>query len=353
MTDATFAFGGNYYYNIVTGSAAGGGSFGDFHARFPAGASIGAGEYQTIAMDGTGFHSAYGFPATYELFDTNGAADMREALAGSINGQGGLSDGGEFVVLYEWDDESDLVRDVDYAVWGDKDEAVDKTGVSIDGPDPDGDASTYLADTAISAQAAIASGAHSSGNSFQRLDLVEGVEGTESGTGGNGILDDDETSENLDETWLTAVVSPGSPYEPPPPPDEVCGDPFTSAHAIQGSGFSSPLSGAVAEFLSYEGEFEGVGGPADGIASTDVGVSETGSTLAGSSLQLTGNGVESDDFVWGGPISETRGSINSGQMFAGFPGVRGRAVDQRVPLRQCQYLMWESSSRLPGRQASI
>jgi len=50
LTDATFAGGGTYYYNIVTGSNAGGGSFGDFHARFPDGASIGAGEFQTVAL---------------------------------------------------------------------------------------------------------------------------------------------------------------------------------------------------------------------------------------------------------------------------------------------------------------
>ena len=53
LTDATFAPGGDFYYNIVTGSDAGGGGFGDFHARFPAGASIGPGEYQTVALNGS------------------------------------------------------------------------------------------------------------------------------------------------------------------------------------------------------------------------------------------------------------------------------------------------------------
>ncbi len=41
LTDATFAGGNVFYYNIVTGSDAGGGGFGDFHARFPDGAQIG------------------------------------------------------------------------------------------------------------------------------------------------------------------------------------------------------------------------------------------------------------------------------------------------------------------------
>ena len=43
LTDATFAGGGTFYYNIVTGTNAGGGGFSDFHARFPDGASIGPG----------------------------------------------------------------------------------------------------------------------------------------------------------------------------------------------------------------------------------------------------------------------------------------------------------------------
>ena len=53
LTDATFAGGGTYYYNIVTGANAGGGGFGDFHARFPDGASIAPGEFQTVSMAGS------------------------------------------------------------------------------------------------------------------------------------------------------------------------------------------------------------------------------------------------------------------------------------------------------------
>ena len=35
-------------------------------------------------------------------------------------------------------------------------------------------------------------------------------------------------------------------------------------------------SGAVMQFLSYEGTLTAVGGPADGLTSTDIGVSEGG-----------------------------------------------------------------------------
>ena len=47
---------------------------------------------------------------------------------------------GEVVILYTWDGASDLVQDIDYAVWGDKVEGVDKSGVGVDGPDADADA---------------------------------------------------------------------------------------------------------------------------------------------------------------------------------------------------------------------
>jgi DNA/RNA endonuclease G (NUC1) len=44
-------------------------------------------------------------------------------------------------------------------------------------------------------------------------------------------------------------------------------------------------NGVLVEFLSYEGTFTGVGGPANGVMSTDIGVSQNGSEALGSSLQ--------------------------------------------------------------------
>src|SRR5687767_5921288 len=46
--------------------------------------------------------------------------------------------------------------------------------------------------------------------------------------------------------------------------------------------------GIVIEFLSYGGSFTAVGGPANGVASTDIGVTETSTTPAGQSLQRNG-----------------------------------------------------------------
>jgi hypothetical protein len=211
ITDATFAGSGTFYYNIVTGADAGGGAFGDFNARFPDGASIAPGEFQTLAVTGSvGFETTYGFPPTYELFEDEAAPDavpdMREALTGSVAGQGGLTNGGEVAILYFWDGVSDLVTDVDYFVWGDKDEAVDKTGIAIDGPDPDSDPSAYLPDTAIAAQDVGSAGAHGDGSGFVRDDFSEG---TQAATGGNGVGGSDQTSENLSVTWIIAEATPG------------------------------------------------------------------------------------------------------------------------------------------------
>ncbi|MBE9137900.1 endonuclease/exonuclease/phosphatase family protein [Nodosilinea sp. LEGE 07088] len=63
------------------------------------------------------------------------------------------------------------------------------------------------------------------------------------------------------------------------------------------------VAGNVVEFLSYEGEFTATDGPAAGLTSTDIGVSETGSEPAGQSLQRL-NGT------WTGPASATKGSVN-------------------------------------------
>src|SRR5690606_40100103 len=56
--------------------------------------------------------------------------------------------------------------------------------------------------------------------------------------------------------------------------------------------------GEVIQFLSYEGSFTAVGGPADGMTSEDIGISESGSTPVGNSLQLTGTGLRYTDFTW-------------------------------------------------------
>ncbi len=76
-------------------------------------------------------------------------------------------------------------------------------------------------------------------------------------------------------------------------------------------------TGSLVMFISYEGSFTGSGGAADGVTSTDVGVSETTGTPVGQSLQLAGTGSTYADFAWQGPASASAGTLNAGQTFSG------------------------------------
>ncbi len=76
-------------------------------------------------------------------------------------------------------------------------------------------------------------------------------------------------------------------------------------------------SSTVVQFLSYEGPFAAVGGPADGLTSTDIGVAEAGGSAVGDSLQLTGTGSTYEDFTWAGSSPNTFGACNTGQTFTG------------------------------------
>jgi predicted extracellular nuclease len=74
-------------------------------------------------------------------------------------------------------------------------------------------------------------------------------------------------------------------------------------------------SNAVVQFLSYEGAFTAVGGPANGMTSTDIGVSEAGTELLGQSLRLSGSGQVYEDFTWNAPATASFGAVNTGQSF--------------------------------------
>jgi predicted extracellular nuclease/endonuclease I len=73
----------------------------------------------------------------------------------------------------------------------------------------------------------------------------------------------------------------------------------------------------VIQFLSYEGRLDATDGPAVGMTSEDIGVSEPGSTPIGHSLQLAGNGTQSSDFIWETSAANTFGAVNANQTFAG------------------------------------
>lgn len=79
-------------------------------------------------------------------------------------------------------------------------------------------------------------------------------------------------------------------------------------------------AGRVVQFLSYEGSFTAVGGPADGMTSTDIGVAETSNTSVGHSLQLTGTGDSYGDFTWVSARAGSFGAANAGQTLTATDG---------------------------------
>ncbi len=73
--------------------------------------------------------------------------------------------------------------------------------------------------------------------------------------------------------------------------------------------------GVVVQFLSYEGAFTATNGPAMGLESTDIGVSQDSSAAVGGSLQLAGEGSVYADFTWQVTESNTQDAINTEQTF--------------------------------------
>jgi hypothetical protein len=71
----------------------------------------------------------------------------------------------------------------------------------------------------------------------------------------------------------------------------------------------------ILQFLSYEGSFVAVGGPANGATSTDIGVSQGGAGAVGNSLRMTGNGNSYAEFTWNAEAANSKGAINAGQTF--------------------------------------
>ena len=169
--------------------------------RFPPGSIIPAGGVAVIAMDEAGFSDAFGglVPEfTVVPAPDSSAADMQIVANGNVPMQ--VDDGGEAIVLFHWDTETDLVTDVDIVVagedvTGENDEIFDKTGVMVEGPDADAVASTYVADSATMQPMEFRSGF---GGSHKRIVLEDG---SEIDSGGNGADGHDETSEDTRVTW--------------------------------------------------------------------------------------------------------------------------------------------------------
>lgn len=219
LTDQSDSTLTNTYYQLPSGKFDSGNTA-DFIVRFPMNAQIKPGETITIAIDGADFQATYGTPATYSCRNAAGSSiDMFIPTAGGNWSMGpiapfaSLFDTGESVVLFHWDNDTDLVQDVDYVFYGNAASVGsynllwDKTGAAVDGPDNDTTPSQYLPETPVAQQSA-APVATAPNNGIQRVDFSEG---TETPNSGNGITGNDETSENFAQTFTTGTPTPGQP----------------------------------------------------------------------------------------------------------------------------------------------
>lgn len=186
----------------------------DFVARFPAGATIPPGGYQTVATGSPhSFGALFGGACpTYYLPRSGamlGSCTMSQPMrtvpgvSTSIGSSAGLTNSNEPVVLFQWDGMSDRVQDIDYVYYGmpsTSNPQVNKTGLMVDGPDMDMLPSVYLPDTPPSMQQTAA--VHALGGALIRCHFGEGAEVR---TGGNGMMGHNETSENFSVTWRVTV----------------------------------------------------------------------------------------------------------------------------------------------------
>lgn len=130
-----------------------------------------------------------------------------------------------------------------------------------------------------------------------------------------------------------------------PAQDNGYGTLFFSISGIQngspdGVALSAPGDSLI-QFISYEGTMTAVGGPADGLLSEEISQTETSSTPAGYSLQLTGSGQTYADFEWATPQTNTYGQVNTLQSFGG-PIVIEPPVSDTVTVAQARQLALNS-----------
>jgi hypothetical protein len=234
ITDAiSYVSGSQLYWQITSGlpssyDLVGGGNYNDFHARFPAGYVLPAGETIVMAIGGSdGFTQIYGVEPDIELYEDGDTADDIPDMVpvfyadggnsiiteGRAAGSDGLPRGipeleeyyGEPLVLYHWNEGEGFVTDIDIFLWGDEKDGTyrvsfSKTGVTYTGH-------SYSPDTAVASQTWYQDLDTTGLKSYTRV--ADDTADYQLEDGSNGVGGRDETSENLPETFLTLPPTPG------------------------------------------------------------------------------------------------------------------------------------------------
>ena len=196
LTDGTDISSSKLYYNLPIEDNYWSGSSTDFICRFPSGYTLAPGAAIKISLrDNSAYESVYGQTPDISLDDDMLSVSEESDTKGNP-GAPKLHNSSETLILFYWDGSSEIVKDVDYLIWGDNSFAIDKSGV-------DG----YLSDTPTSSQSLMP--VHATNEKLVRLD--KSSEGGETQANGNGITGHDETSEPLADTWTTASLTSSKP----------------------------------------------------------------------------------------------------------------------------------------------
>ena len=196
LTDGTDISSSKLYYNLPIEDNYWSGSSTDFICRFPSGYTLAPGAAIKISLrDNSAYESVYGQTPDISLDDDMLSVSEESDTKGNP-GAPKLHNSSETLILFYWDGSSEIVKDVDYLIWGDNSFAIDKS--SVDG---------YLSDTPASSQSLMP--VHATNEKLVRLD--KSSEGGETQANGNGITGHDETSEPLADTWITASLTSSKP----------------------------------------------------------------------------------------------------------------------------------------------
>jgi len=230
LTDGTDKTAGKFYYNLPSGADYWSSSSTDFIARFPDTTIAASGSIILSMARNSDYETTYGSSPNLSLKDDMlDAVDGTSTIGGSPNVK--LDNTAETLILFHWDGISATVEDVEYLVWGT--DSVTASGYTLDKSLVAG----YSADTPVENQSFMAT--HLDGSKLIR----NGEEGTETTGGGNGITGNDETSENLTDTWsvvdLTIVKPEISNLAATPSNPETTEDIVISADVTDGVGISS------------------------------------------------------------------------------------------------------------------
>jgi len=189
----------DYYYNYLPSLGQenfNSGEIRDFFISFPLGTSIDPGEKYRIAIhDNSTFFNYFNYDSDNsleELYENNFCyecyvnSNVENPFANNyVANLDVLGDNGEVLVLFYWDGESSRLEDVDYFLWGDSTYGVNKTGIGDFDEDTSLDEQTFMVP---------------SPENYSYVRIINEEIGQRLDEG-NGIKDQDQTGENLNETW--------------------------------------------------------------------------------------------------------------------------------------------------------